>query len=144
MDDLATVVVVNAMAQPLQTFSARYVILRHEGIAEPHYDLMFETAPGSPLATWRSDVWPILAPAPLVRLPDHRREYLEYEGAISGNRGEVQRVEAGQCSIAVSNDGWRIGFEPPASSLVLVHGIADEWRATPQVMEEVLLEGVDK
>jgi hypothetical protein len=32
----------------------RYVILRHEGIDQPHFDLMFEAAPGALLATWRS------------------------------------------------------------------------------------------
>jgi hypothetical protein len=74
----------------------RYVILRHEGIALPHFDLMFETAPGSLLATWRSDAWPIEEPTPLLRLGDHRREYLTYEGAISGNRGHVRHVESGR------------------------------------------------
>ena len=29
----------------------RYVILWHDGVAEPHFDLMFETLPGSALAT---------------------------------------------------------------------------------------------
>jgi hypothetical protein len=29
-------------------------------------------------------------------LPDHRREYLEYEGPISQGRGRVEKVDAGQ------------------------------------------------
>ena len=37
----------------------QYVILRHEEIAEPHFDLMFETLPGSELATWQAERWPI-------------------------------------------------------------------------------------
>ena len=37
----------------------RYVILWHDGVAEPHFDLMFETLPGSALATWRSPRWPV-------------------------------------------------------------------------------------
>jgi hypothetical protein len=54
----------------------RYVILHHGGIADPHFDLMFETLPGSDLATWRSQAWPIEEPTPLTRLKDHRRLYL--------------------------------------------------------------------
>jgi len=73
----------------------RYVILRHENIAAPHFDLMFETTPGGLLATWRSDFWPIVQPTPLLRLGDHRRDYLTYEGPLTGNRGSVRRIEAG-------------------------------------------------
>ena len=32
---------------------------------------------------------------PAVRLPDHRKHYLDYEGEVDGNRGRVSRVEAG-------------------------------------------------
>jgi hypothetical protein len=74
----------------------RYVILRHENIAEPHFDLMFEISEGGLLATWRSDVWPIDRPTPLLRLADHRRDYLTYEGPVSGDRGAVRRVESGR------------------------------------------------
>jgi hypothetical protein len=74
----------------------RYVVLRHEGIPDPHFDLMFETAPGSPLATWRSAVWPLAeGQTELIHLPDHRRDYLDYEGSVSGDRGTVRRVHAG-------------------------------------------------
>ncbi|HTW94488.1 MAG TPA: hypothetical protein VMD30_06835 [Tepidisphaeraceae bacterium] len=77
----------------------RYVILRHEGWGETHFDLMFETSPGSPLATWRSPTWPPADVNLLTRLPDHRREYLDYEGPVSNNRGIVHRVEQGHCQI---------------------------------------------
>ena len=73
----------------------RYVVLRHEQIDQPHFDLMFETAPGSALATWRSDEWPVTARARLQPLGDHRRDYLEYEGPVSGHRGVVRRVAGG-------------------------------------------------
>src|SRR5580765_1966878 len=69
--------------------SLRYVILHHTGVPTPHYDLMFETDPGSPLATWRSPTWPITDPTLLERLADHRRDYLEYQGPLTNNRGEV-------------------------------------------------------
>jgi CRP-like cAMP-binding protein len=32
-------------------------------------------------------------------LPDHRREYLDYEGPISGDRGYVRRVAEGTCEL---------------------------------------------
>jgi hypothetical protein len=87
----------------------RFVVLRHEGIAQPHFDLMIESHPGGPLETWRSDIWPIHAPTPLVHLPPHRRAYLDYEGPISNDRGHVHRVEAGTCTVEIEPDGrWTV------------------------------------
>lgn len=52
------------------------------------------------------------------RLPDHRTAYLEYEGPVSGNRGEVARVAWGECEIALDGPDrvearirWRDGVE---------------------------------
>ena len=73
----------------------RYVILRHDDIPDPHFDLMFERSPTGPLATWRSFDWPLQDGTPLQRLPDHRRKYLTYEGLVSNNRGSVRRVAQG-------------------------------------------------
>src|SRR3954470_13875672 len=73
----------------------RYVVLYHDGVAEPHYDLMFEDPAGGDLRTWRSPAWPIGTHTPLEKLADHRREYLDYEGPVSGDRGFVRRVESG-------------------------------------------------
>ena len=56
---------------------------------------MFETSPGSKLATWRSSEWPVSERATLEPLADHRREYLTFEGALSGDRGAVRRVAEG-------------------------------------------------
>jgi hypothetical protein len=73
----------------------RYVVLHHTGIDDPHFDLMFETAPGSDLTTWRVPHWPPRTNDKFARLPIHRRHYLEYEGAVSSNRGSVLRVAFG-------------------------------------------------
>jgi hypothetical protein len=73
----------------------RYVILRHEGVDPPHFDLMFETSPGSALATWRSPEWPLRLGTPVTHLPDHREWYLNYEGEVSNQRGWVRRVASG-------------------------------------------------
>jgi hypothetical protein len=73
----------------------RYVILHHEGIPDPHFDLMFEREAGGTLITFRSRAWPLVERTVIEPSGDHRRAYLEYEGAVSGNRGRVRRVEAG-------------------------------------------------
>jgi hypothetical protein len=73
----------------------RYVVLRHEGVTDPHFDLMFESEPAGPLRTWRSPVWPIRERVRVVPLDLHRRAYLDYEGPVSGDRGYVTRVAAG-------------------------------------------------
>jgi hypothetical protein len=100
----------------------RYVVLHHTGIAQAHFDLMLETSAGSKLATWRLPNWPPKegdAPTPLE---DHRREYLEFEGAISGNRGEVRRVASGhlrkiekfdQRMTVTFGDGRRLALPSP-------------------------------
>src|SRR5262245_32163977 len=73
----------------------RYVVLRHEGIPDPHFDIMLEKEDGSALETWRSNYWPVTQSTPLTKIGDHRLEYLDYEGALSGDRGFVKRIETG-------------------------------------------------
>ena len=82
----------------------RYVVLHHTGVADPHYDVMIENAPGSNLRTWRSPTWPLQNETPLAPLTDHRRDYLDYEGNVSGGRGSVSRVAAGACMALQSGD----------------------------------------
>lgn len=82
----------------------RYVVLRHEGIPEPHFDVMFETSPGSALTTFRSDTWPVSDKSALTRIQEHRRAYLEFEGEISNNRGHVKRVASGTCAVTQDSD----------------------------------------
>ena len=79
--------------------SLRFAVLHHTGVAEAHYDLLIETAPDALLRAWRCDAWPVTAESIVMALPDHRRAYLQYEGVISGGRGEVVRVDEGSCSI---------------------------------------------
>ena len=78
----------------------RFVILRHETPADyprpAHFDLMLEQE--NVLWTWALEKLP--APGESViaeRLPDHRLMYLDYEGVIAGGRGNVSRVEVGEC-----------------------------------------------
>jgi hypothetical protein len=88
----------------------RFVLLFHECPPESsvpsHWDLMLERH--GVLMTWRlaelPPAWsrveqpnplPKETEAPPVRLPDHRLAYLDYEGPLSGNRGEVCRYDGG-------------------------------------------------
>ena len=87
----------------------RYVVLRHEGIAEPHFDLMFEFEPDLPLRTWQSPVWPITKRTRLTPLAPHRPAYLDYEGPVSGGRGHVRRVAGGTFTFETPRPGmWEI------------------------------------
>ena len=110
----------------------RYVILWHDGVPEPHFDLMFETLPGSALSTWRLARWPIEDITPLTRLRDHRKEYLAFEGEVSASRGRVDRVAAGTCAVEVGEGSvWTIrlltGSPPQTLVLRLLDG--DRWEA---------------
>jgi hypothetical protein len=77
----------------------QYVVLRHEGVAEPHFDIMFELERGALLTTWRSAIWPLQNKTRLTPLKDHRRDYLRYEGPLSDNRGQVRQVERGNLKL---------------------------------------------
>ena len=87
------------VSQPAPPAALRYVVLLHDGIAKPHFDLMFESSPGSALVTLRCDEWPVRDPGRMERIGDHRREYLDYEGQVSGGRGFVRRVASGTCEL---------------------------------------------
>src|ERR1700728_1021390 len=86
----------------------RYVVLRHTGIDRPHYDLMFERNPHDALGTVRCSDWPPAPGTTIERLADHRRSYLDYEGPLSGNRGQVICVESGVYSLEANRDDSQI------------------------------------
>jgi hypothetical protein len=86
----------------------RFVVLLHEtppGYPRPaHYDLMFEQ--GGVLWTWAAQSLPKLGGSDVSadRLADHRLDYLDYEGAVSGGRGHVQRIDGGDYDRIPSSD----------------------------------------
>ncbi len=72
----------------------RFVLLEHDHPIR-HWDLLLEVGPV--LWTWRLDAVPILGVSCRAsRVADHRLIYLDYEGSIGGNRGEVRRVADGE------------------------------------------------
>lgn len=95
-----------------QPCSAVFVILHHVGHGDEHWDLMIDR--GDALATWRLSRLPApgeCAAIVAVRIGDHRRDYLEYEGPVSGNRGTVQRVDRGGAELRHCDaDEWRVTF----------------------------------
>jgi hypothetical protein len=101
-------------------------VLFHDGFGEPHYDLMFESSPGSALVTWRAVDWPIVAGDELIRLADHRRDYLDYEGPVSNNRGHVRRIVAGECEFSSVDAHVTIRILSPEPLLILLSHIADD------------------
>ena len=71
----------------------RFVILEHDH-PELHWDFMLEDH--GVLRTWRLAAPPALGQSCAAqRLPDHRLAYLDYEGPVSGHRGQVRRWERG-------------------------------------------------
>ncbi len=73
--------------------TGRFVILIHDH-PHLHWDFMLES--DGLLKTWRLAKEPGLgATIAATALPNHRIEYLDYEGPVSHNRGTVTRFDAG-------------------------------------------------
>ena len=71
----------------------RFVILAHDW-PTPHFDLMLED--GSSLLTWRLAREPSLnCEIAAEQIANHRIEYRDYEGLVSGDRGHVIRWDSG-------------------------------------------------
>lgn len=111
----------------------RYAVLHHTHVAHPHYDLLLEVSSDAPLATWRCEQWPPRGEMTVVRLPDHRRIYLEYEGPVSGGRGEVSRVAHGNLAL-IENSDTRVHAHLAGGTMLALSLIKDDrWllKSTP-------------
>lgn len=77
----------------------RFVLLEHrwEGV---HYDFLLETE--GKLRAWRLKEPLRPGTQPAEANFDHRLLYLDYEGPISGDRGEVKRLDRGAYEGALS------------------------------------------
>ena len=92
----------------------RFVILNHQPPTSPnesartsqaHFDLLFEKVSGEDLKTIAVDELPqVDQQVDFVALPDHRSDYLSYEGEISGGRGSVTRFASGNWNGEFSGD----------------------------------------
>jgi hypothetical protein len=116
----------------------RFVVLLHEmppGYPRPnHYDLMLEQ--GTALATWALAELPSAGGDSVAaeRLPDHRLDYLDYEGEVSGGRGRVVRVDRGNYEPLPADSGgqhlYRLAGERLCGLLYIQPpaGSASVWR----------------
>lgn len=98
----------------------RVVILEHD-YPSLHWDLMLEA--NGVLQTWRLAQPP--APGTSIEataLGDHRIAYLDYEGPVSGNRGNVKRWDAGEFEDATEST--------PESRVLLFRGTRVVGRVT--------------
>ncbi len=80
--------------------SHRFVILRHD---HPylHWDLLLEK--DTSCRSWRLLREPCSGePIAAEPLPPHRLLYLDYEGPVTGNRGNVRRVVSGSYCVGES------------------------------------------
>jgi hypothetical protein len=90
---------------------AGFVIHLHSGFGPTHYDLMIEC--DGALATWQFQDSPCAigqgGAISCVKIADHRLAYLDYQGPVSGNRGEVTAVDSGQAEILDRTDArWLV------------------------------------
>ena len=97
-----------------------FVLLEHSQANQTHWDLMFAPAHApkggeSKLITFRIPIDPHIwadKPVSCEKIADHRSIYLTYEGPISGNRGEVRRVDQGTYDpIEITDQKWLISIQ---------------------------------
>ncbi len=109
--------------------ACRYVVLRHDGVAVPHLDVLVERSPGAALAAWRASRWPVEAGDVLEAAADHRSLYLTFEGALSGGRGVVTRVASGTCRVLVDGDAVFEALLDDSTTFLLLRDGPDGWVA---------------
>lgn len=81
----------------------RFVLLRHEmpesSQRASHYDLMLERSGDLFTLELLAALEPAVPQAGRELAP-HRKAYLDFEGAVSGDRGEVRRIDRGSLRIS--------------------------------------------
>jgi hypothetical protein len=110
----------------------QFVILRHtlppNSDRRSHFDLMLECE--GVLRTWAITHLPSHELQIAEELPPHRLAYLEYEGALSQNRGEVARVTRGSFEWLVREEDRievRIAEGEPQGTLQLQRSSGHRW-----------------
>ena len=112
----------------------RFVILHHNTpqsyVRRTHWDLMLED--GEHLLTWALAAMPqVDCDTDAEQLGDHRLEYLDIEGRLSGDRGTVQRAAAGEFEWLVrEKDQITIALRGEAlqGTVQLIHLGGQSWR----------------
>jgi hypothetical protein len=122
---------ISRVLPPLHQTICQVVVLHHFAIDQPHFDLMIEPTPGAPLWTWRTPTWPPASGTTLTQLADHRNEYLEFEGELTKNRGQVRQVYTGKCRVTATGDTITLTAlaDAPFNELRLRQTSGDQWQA---------------
>jgi hypothetical protein len=122
----------------------RFVILHHHQVGreqkdrqfKEHWDFMVEQ--GDSLATWQLFENPTInrrVTISAVRIGDHRKAYLDYEGPISRGRGYVRRVDSGTCVVKESTPtAWVVELDGKelTGRYTLRRAEDDDWTWCPQ------------
>jgi len=89
----------------MRRMALSYVILEHSVNGEKHFDLMLEVPGQEKLRTLQlqARLDKTGDTCEFKELEPHRRDYLEYEGEVSGNRGTVKRIERGSYELLGSS-----------------------------------------
>ena len=113
----------------------RFVILEHTQPGQAcHWDFMLEQ--DGKLLTWQVPLPPEQWGEEQVackRIFDHRLKYLEYEGQISGERGSVNRADAGEYaerSNSPTHIEIAISIKTVSSVIRLEQMRNEDWRLT--------------
>jgi hypothetical protein len=111
----------NNMAKypPVDHGFRRFAVLHHTGVEPAHYDLLFELNETAPLITFRMPRWPVVGTLTGMKLRDHRRVYLSFEGSIPGERGQVMRVDEGLVGLTETPTGWRLKLPDGRTAVML-------------------------
>lgn len=101
-----------ASQNPRDADPRRFVVLLHTLRTGAHFDLMIQNA--DRLATWKFEDFPggsNADPQSCTRLAEHRPLYLDYEGPVSNDRGDVIRQDSGGCRARIlTEDHWTVEF----------------------------------
>jgi len=113
--------------------ATRFVVHAHKRTAEPvHYDLMLEK--GELLQTFRLELPPDRinkSGCEAIKVADHPRRFLTYEGSVHDGRGRIKMVDCGTYQL-IGDDENRLEFEFWGKQLngrfVLKHIDGDTWK----------------
>ena len=118
------------------------VLLRHECGPQSHFDWMIEDpaaeAGAGRLLTWRmaepTSAWADLERLTIHAIDAHRRDFLTYEGELTGGRGSVRRIDHG----AIHFLNWSeaggeldVKFTQFTGRLLLHRVSGDRWELRP-------------
>ena len=112
----------------------RFVLLFHETPPHfargAHYDLMLEHE--SVLWTWTLATPPDeISEQVAERIDDHRIAYLDFEGSLTGDRGQVTRIDAGEFTFvhcAANRIEFALAGERLQGTATLVQEADQRWR----------------